>query len=310
MNLMSGNHHSPVRCPCHREAREHQQTRDDCCGSEQDHARPLCFIGEPFLNGASNMLFMTTLINRQPLHEVMLRTVKEAFCRFRSMPGAPSVPKEIWPGVTIRGGSASKKLSYITTSKYMNHEATEQAMFRPSGPANGADVLHSLPFHFARLHFAFRALLERLRVEAGLKWEVRPGMASIFFALCEEEDCVIKRLVERLQIPNSTLTGLLDGMERQGVIERHDCPDDGRAYRVRLTAKGRALEPRLRELHRRAVETLHAGLADAEVAELKELLGRVLVNLHRKDETTPAPRPSRKAALPAVKTSLSLKRKT
>ena len=43
-------------------------------------------------------------------------------------------------------------------------------------------------------------------------------------------------------MPGPTLTYLLDQLEKSGVVERHDCPDDGRAYRVRLTRLGRSLE--------------------------------------------------------------------
>jgi DNA-binding MarR family transcriptional regulator len=113
---------------------------------------------------------------------------------------------------------------------------------------------------------------------------VSPGMGSIFFALCEEDDCIIKSLAGRLKIPNATLTGLLDRMEEAGVLERHPCPHDGRAFRVRLTPFGRSLEAGMRGRHQRAMEILQAGLTGNELRELKRLLDRVLANL-RADES-------------------------
>ncbi len=154
----------------------------------------------------------------------------------------------------------------------------------PEGSAGEGELplfSNDLPFYLAGLYHGFRGLIERLRMDSGLHHgAVRPGMGSIFFALCEEDDVIIKRLVERLKIPNATLTGLLDKMEESGLIERHPCPDDGRALRVRLTAFGRSLESGMKQRHERAMEILQSGLAEAEVRELKRLLHRVLANLH------------------------------
>ena len=174
------------------------------------------------------------------------------------------------------------------------------SVLRPRGPT----LLDDLPFYLAGLDLAFRGLLERLRTETPTSMDFRPGMGSIFFALCEQDDCIIKDLVRRLKLPNSTVTGLLDAMEQGGVVERHDCPDDGRAYRVRLTVRGRALEPEMRRWHNRAVQTLQHGLSPGEVRELKRLLGRVLSNLHaHEDQWRVARRRDRVAALLARQTA-------
>ena len=138
-----------------------------------------------------------------------------------------------------------------------------------------------LPFLIASLSLSFQALIKRLRVEAGLREEVAIGMGSIFFALCENEGCIMKDLAERLDMPKGTLSGLVARMESMGWIERADCPQDGRAYRLRLTRKARTMEASLRARHQRAMRILQAGLSAAEVGDLKRLLGRVLENLRR-----------------------------
>ena len=90
--------------------------------------------------------------------------------------------------------------------------------------SSAVTLLDDLPFYFAGLDLAFRSLLERLRMETGFRPEFRPGMGSIFFALCEQDDCIIKELVARLKIPNSTISSLLDAMQRQGPLV--DCSRD------------------------------------------------------------------------------------
>lgn len=163
-------------------------------------------------------------------------------------------------------------------------------------PATSAS---DLPFLIVALSLGFQALLKRLRTRAGLSEDVAVGMGSIFFALYEAEDgaCIMKDLGARLRMPKGTLSGLLGRMEQMGMVERSPCPEDGRAQRLRLTRKGRAMAPGLQQRHRQAIEILESGLSDREAATLKKLLGRVLGNLHFDEDSAPAVtgKPARKS---------------
>ena len=140
------------------------------------------------------------------------------------------------------------------------------------------DSLDDLPFYFARLFHVYRGSLQRRLGGSKLGEHIRPGMGSIYFALCAEDDCHVKRLAERLAMPGPTLTYLLDQLEKSGIVERRDCPDDGRAYRVRLSTFGRSLEPEIRTRHKAAIAMMQRGLSREETATLKRLLHRVLAN--------------------------------
>lgn len=138
--------------------------------------------------------------------------------------------------------------------------------------------LDDLPFLIVSLTHSFRALADRTLEDAGLDRSLRPGMGAIFYALCLEDGCNVKHLVDTLHIPNGTLTGLLNAMESQKIIERRDCPDDGRAFRIHLTARARKLIPAMLSRHEKVVKTLTAGFSRAEVESLTLLLRRVLAN--------------------------------
>jgi DNA-binding MarR family transcriptional regulator len=118
---------------------------------------------------------------------------------------------------------------------------------------SAACPLTDLPFLIAGLTLGFQALLRRLGVEAGLRHKVAIGMGSIFFALLDKEECIMKDLCTRLRMPKSTLSGLVSRMEAMGWIERAACPEDGRALRIRLTRKARAMEQSLLGRHERAI---------------------------------------------------------
>lgn len=151
----------------------------------------------------------------------------------------------------------------------------------PAGPDDA--FLNELPFQLAALALGFQSLIKRQGKQMGLREDIHTGMGSIFFALCEQDDCIMRDLGDRLQIPKGTLSGLLARMEKMKLIERKPCAEDGRALRVQLTPKARRMEASLRKRHAWAIEVLQAGLTAAEVQELRRLLGRVLGNL-REDE--------------------------
>lgn len=143
--------------------------------------------------------------------------------------------------------------------------------------------LADLPFLIVGVSLSFHSLIRRLKLKSALRDDVAVGMGSIFFALCESGECIMRDLTERLRMPKGTLSGLVARMERLKWIERWQCPEDGRAQRVRLTAKARAMESRLRARHRSAMVVLQRGLSTSEVSELQRLLGRVLENLRAQE---------------------------
>ena len=68
---------------------------------------------------------------------------------------------------------------------------------------------------------------------------------------------------------------VVDWLERRGLAERRNRPDDGRSWGLYLTRQG---ESRLRELNRRVRAhdaAFAARLAPAELATLKKLLAKL-----------------------------------
>ena len=65
----------------------------------------------------------------------------------------------------------------------------------------------------------------------------------VFNALWMGDGISIGELVERVFLDSSTLTGIIDRMERSGYVERRDNPDDRRAILIFLTPKAREVGP-------------------------------------------------------------------
>ncbi|MGW2311644.1 MarR family winged helix-turn-helix transcriptional regulator [Actinomadura luteofluorescens] len=81
-----------------------------------------------------------------------------------------------------------------------------------------------------------------------------------------------------LGLAKSSLTGLVDRTERNGLVRREPDPRDLRAVRVALTAEGSRLVEEFYAETCRRIDRLPEGLSDAERGALADLLGRVVLD--------------------------------
>lgn len=86
-------------------------------------------------------------------------------------------------------------------------------------------------------------------------------------------------LAQQAGVTRATVTGLLDGLEREALVERHADADDRRALRIELTRQGKQLARRLFEQHGRWIAGLFGGLSAAERTQLARLLDKVAAGM-------------------------------
>jgi DNA-binding MarR family transcriptional regulator len=137
-------------------------------------------------------------------------------------------------------------------------------------------ALDEISFWLGRAYYNYVGLLERVLADLGLDDRLRPGMGHALFALFEQDGLRIKDLVERTALSPSTLTGMLDSMERLGVVVRHPDAGDRRVVRVRLTPVGRSLQPRCRAALRRVNGVLGKNLTKTGARRLKANLAALV----------------------------------
>ncbi|MFU4612962.1 MarR family winged helix-turn-helix transcriptional regulator [Pseudomonas aeruginosa] len=86
-------------------------------------------------------------------------------------------------------------------------------------------------------------------------------------------------LAEQAGVTRATVTGLLDGLEREELIERHADANDRRALCIRLTRKGKRVARNVFEQHARWIASLYGNLSTPERKQLAALLEKVARNL-------------------------------
>jgi DNA-binding MarR family transcriptional regulator len=166
--------------------------------------------------------------------------------------------------------------------KHMNPTRSTRRHFRALRPSasDGSALL------LGRAYLNYQTVLQSAIEEEGLENYFRPGQGSVLFTLYEEDGILMSDLAARTSLAASSVTQIVGQMETARLVKRTRDPEDGRAVRVHLTRLARRLEPRCRKLNQRMRGLLEAGMSEAEVSELRRLLGILVGNLH--DYFTPS----------------------
>jgi DNA-binding MarR family transcriptional regulator len=82
-------------------------------------------------------------------------------------------------------------------------------------------------------------------------------------------------LSAHLKVSNGNVTGVVERLVREGLVERTALPTDRRSYKVALTAAGRTAFAAMAERHAGWIDRLLGDLSDGEIEQLMGLLGRL-----------------------------------
>jgi len=91
-------------------------------------------------------------------------------------------------------------------------------------------------------------------------------------ALWSKDGVSIGELGEQVSLDTSTLTGILDRLERNGLVERHQNPADRRSVLVTLTDHARELEPQVTPLVKELDVSLRHSFPSADMSVFVRLL--------------------------------------
>ncbi len=102
--------------------------------------------------------------------------------------------------------------------------------------------------------------------------QVTVAQAGILFLLKQKSGQSMSDVSKLLSIDNSTLTGLVDRLERAGFVRRNSNPGDRRALNIDITDSGiRELE-KAKTVIRRINEEIKSGFSEQEMESFKRVL--------------------------------------
>ena len=141
-------------------------------------------------------------------------------------------------------------------------------------------------------HESLRLWLRLLTCTHLIETHVRKGLAAQFKTTLPRFDLMAQlertpeglqmgELSRRMLVTGGNVTGIVDQLERSGLIIRTEDPADRRAYLVKLTKEGRRLFAQMAAEHESWIVKLLSGIPKREQRTLQESLARLRSQLTR-----------------------------
>ena len=108
--------------------------------------------------------------------------------------------------------------------------------------------------------------------------DLEGARGRIIFALWGKDGVPIKALCEKTSLDKSTLTGIIDRLERDGYVERKASETDKRSTLISLTGKEQEFAKNIQKVSNQMNEIFYKGFSDEEIVQFDSMLERILVN--------------------------------
>jgi len=129
----------------------------------------------------------------------------------------------------------------------------------------------------SKIHQISGRIFNRILQQEGIA-EINSAQGRILFALWEKDGIPITTLSKMTLLERSTLTGMLDRLERDGLIARIPSPDDRRAILIHRTEKDRQFQKKYLDVSEKMLGIFYRGISAGEIDRFEKTLEQVLRN--------------------------------
>ena len=130
----------------------------------------------------------------------------------------------------------------------------------------------------SRLTLVMTSMLKKCFKAAGVG-KIKPSYLGVLWSLWNEEGIKVSELGRRAGLEPSTMTGLLDRMERDGLVVRVSVPNDRRAHHIQLTEGGREVKDIVVRLVQDTMDQVFVGVPQDELEKTTDVLKQVLKDI-------------------------------
>ena len=140
---------------------------------------------------------------------------------------------------------------------------------------------NNLGIHLFKAYFSIYKYLIKVFVENDIE-NMNPTRLGILLALADEDGLIMSKLGQKLFLEKSTMTGVIDKMESDGLVERQSDENDRRALRIYLTPKAKRLNETIFHIIDEAYSKLSVNLTGKELAaavKVTQMIGQAAYEL-------------------------------
>lgn len=164
------------------------------------------------------------------------------------------------------------------TINWMALNSISRAPLDRQGMKNSMEKQTEGGFLIAKIHHQAGRILSRKLKEHNLD-ELNPGQGRILFVLWRQDGIPIQELAKKTSLGKSTLTTMLDRLEKAGYLRRVPSGEDRRKIIIKLTKKDRKYQDVYAEVSNEMSELFYDGFSAGEIKEFENYLRRILANL-------------------------------
>lgn len=120
-------------------------------------------------------------------------------------------------------------------------------------------------------------IFERLLLENGI--EISGGQGRILFILWKTDHLTISEISEKTSLARNTISVVIDGMVKKGIVERHINPENRRQTIVSLSEYAKSLQEKYEDVSRQMNALFYRGFSEEEQKQFEQYLARILKTL-------------------------------
>lgn len=136
--------------------------------------------------------------------------------------------------------------------------------------------------------FALRSLATAIDQDCAARlmpYGLSEGKFTVLAVLCRANDLSPNEIAARAGVTKATITGLLDGLERDGYLSRQSDKADRRRLSIVLSDKGRKITEELIHDQSDWMNSLMCALTEEEEKQLEQIINKIWNNLRNDDQT-------------------------
>lgn len=120
-------------------------------------------------------------------------------------------------------------------------------------------------------------IFERFLLESGI--DLNGGQGRILFVLWKTDGLTVGEISEKTSLAKNTVSAVLNGMVRKGIVQKRINPQNRRQTIVSLTEYAKSLEKKYAAVSQQMNALFYQGFSEAEQQQFEQYLARVLETL-------------------------------
>jgi len=132
---------------------------------------------------------------------------------------------------------------------------------------------------FARIREAANLLIEKELKARSIKGIVPAHGPALVFLFQQNKPVPIKAVVESIGRVKSTVTVMVNTLEKHGYIKKSPCDKDNRVVNIELTPKGRKIQKDFDEISNILIDKVYGDMKKKHREELVKQLSQIEQNL-------------------------------